>query len=729
MKKLSLLLALLIALPAAAQIGYGTAKRIQYGSSLPLTCDPTTGDVFFKNAAPSLGPYACSATNTWSPLAFSSPSTADNIYINGTQITDANFNDTNPAALSSGANCKWQFSTAIPPNDVSCYFPAASAGATGLVTNVSQTFAGDKTFTGIVTSLGFVSSSANPSLTGQVRLSRPDCIKFRNNANSADVSAICFDTNNNLTLSQLSYLSVSGTVVSSAAFTSGSNTCGIQEAYNSISGTGGVIWVPSGTCDFASAAGVVLCANNITLQGTGSTSTLLRSLNADVIKLCNTVSGGLHEIRVRDIGIAKQAGSVTGNGINIAETASAFENSHNTFERITISNMPEQGFHDGNCSWCSFRDLVMQGNSGRGMEIGTSAGGKGGSSNDSAFTNVEVSTNAFGGMLVWGRADTFHVGHWFANTGGRDLEIRGSNNTFLGGWVEDAVSFPAVLIRRSDPIIYNNKIYGMHFTNVAGNGTGPMISVGQAADAAGSVIGTEIQGATFTCNDAPSPITCVGNAFADISIDASATATLLHGNTYHAAIGTALIDNGVNTMSLNDDIAGATPTTKLFNLVGSGNPSQFNQVQSRSANPSSAGFIRMANVDTIKTRNNANGADLNTVSTDTGDVTQVGDANGVRIGTTAGDAPLKRVLSATASLDFAAVAANVCAGLTITVTGAADGDVVDLGVPNALASTVGLSFSGYVSSGNTVTVLACNSRVAASADPAAATVRAQVTKF
>lgn len=611
MKKLILTLALLlVALPAAAQIGYGTAKRIQYGATLPPNCDPATGDVYFVNSGIATGMYQCPVLNTWARLLSVSPVGQDSIFINSVAVLDANFNNASPAPAAGGANCLWQLDAVPSPNNLTCYIPAAGVGTTGVINTLTQSFAGDKTFTGTVTSPAHISSTVNPAVTGQVRLAKTDCIKIRNNANTADVS-ICLDSSDNLILPQLSTLAVLNTFVSSASYTSGSNTCGIQEAYNAIQSTGGTIWIPAGTCDFTSGSTFTICANNISVQGQGSSVTILRSSGADAVKLCNTQSGGLHEIRVRDIGIAKQPGSLSGNGINILETASAFENSHMTFERIVISNMPEQGFHDGNCSWCSFRDLVMQGNSGRGMEIGTSAGGKGGSSNDSAFTNVEVSTNSFGGMLLWGRNDVFHGGHWFANTNARDLEVRGSNNTFVGGWFEDVVSFPSVLIRRSDPVIYGNKFYGSHFTNTAGSGTGPVISVGQAGDAANSTVGTEFHDLVFTCNDAPSPLDCVGNNYADISIDTSATNTHLVGNSYHTAIGTALIDNGSNTASLCDDIAN-TCFSKLFGLTLSGGGGGLFSplVTSRSTNPASSGYLRLARTDQVCWRNNGNTADV-----------------------------------------------------------------------------------------------------------------------
>jgi hypothetical protein len=98
-----------------------------------------------------------------------------------------------------------------------------------------------------------------------------------------------------------------------------------------------------------------------------------------------------------------------------------------------------------------------------------------------------------------------------------------------------------------------------------------------------------------------------------------------------------------------------------------------------------------------------------------------------------GGTTITDVISATASLDFTALAANSCEVLTITVTGAADGDAVALGVPTALADVDGgterTTFFGWVSGADTVSVRRCNVTGSATAEPAAATVRATVTKF
>ncbi len=91
---------------------------------------------------------------------------------------------------------------------------------------------------------------------------------------------------------------------------------------------------------------------------------------------------------------------------------------------------------------------------------------------------------------------------------------------------------------------------------------------------------------------------------------------------------------------------------------------------------------------------------------------------------------ITRHLSGTASLDFTALAANTCEVLTVPVTSATDGDTVTLGIPNALADVDGGTertlFFGWVSAGGTVSVRRCNVTGTVTAEPAAATVRADV---
>lgn len=90
-----------------------------------------------------------------------------------------------------------------------------------------------------------------------------------------------------------------------------------------------------------------------------------------------------------------------------------------------------------------------------------------------------------------------------------------------------------------------------------------------------------------------------------------------------------------------------------------------------------------------------------------------------------GGAQLTNIYTATATLDFGNVATIGCADLTMTVTGAALGDVVDLGVPNA-SIVANSSYSAWVSAADTVTVRFC---ALISGDPASGVFRAEVHKW
>jgi hypothetical protein len=84
-------------------------------------------------------------------------------------------------------------------------------------------------------------------------------------------------------------------------------------------------------------------------------------------------------------------------------------------------------------------------------------------------------------------------------------------------------------------------------------------------------------------------------------------------------------------------------------------------------------------------------------------------------------------LTGSASLSWTAIAANTCVdnGTTITVTGAADGDVPSVGLVNA-SHVSHVTFEAYVSATNTVKVRACNVATAASGAISASTVKVGV---
>lgn len=92
---------------------------------------------------------------------------------------------------------------------------------------------------------------------------------------------------------------------------------------------------------------------------------------------------------------------------------------------------------------------------------------------------------------------------------------------------------------------------------------------------------------------------------------------------------------------------------------------------------------------------------------------------------------VNKILSASASLNYAQASANTCEVLTITVTGTADDSTwtVSVGVPHALANhNTTATWASWVSGADTVSVRRCVISGDGS-DPAAATVRASAVKF
>lgn len=99
--------------------------------------------------------------------------------------------------------------------------------------------------------------------------------------------------------------------------------------------------------------------------------------------------------------------------------------------------------------------------------------------------------------------------------------------------------------------------------------------------------------------------------------------------------------------------------------------------------------------------------------------------SGLTIGS--GGAAIAKILTATATLDFPNTVPESSEEMTVTVTGAADGDAVVIGVPNGSATSGG-TFFGYVSASNTVTIRFLNNEPNGGGDinPASGTFRVTV---
>lgn len=85
-------------------------------------------------------------------------------------------------------------------------------------------------------------------------------------------------------------------------------------------------------------------------------------------------------------------------------------------------------------------------------------------------------------------------------------------------------------------------------------------------------------------------------------------------------------------------------------------------------------------------------------------------------------------LTATATLDFPSTNNDSFSNLTTTVTGAVDGDVVTLGLPNASVPAANSNFMAWVSAANTVTVR-FNNNSGVAQDPDSGSFKIFVTKF
>jgi hypothetical protein len=83
--------------------------------------------------------------------------------------------------------------------------------------------------------------------------------------------------------------------------------------------------------------------------------------------------------------------------------------------------------------------------------------------------------------------------------------------------------------------------------------------------------------------------------------------------------------------------------------------------------------------------------------------------------------------SNSASLNFPSTLAGAFSDLTISVTGAATGDIVDMGVPTSSTSVTG-AFYAFVSATNTVTVRYVNTDPLSATDPASGTFKVLVIK-
>ncbi len=85
------------------------------------------------------------------------------------------------------------------------------------------------------------------------------------------------------------------------------------------------------------------------------------------------------------------------------------------------------------------------------------------------------------------------------------------------------------------------------------------------------------------------------------------------------------------------------------------------------------------------------------------------------------------ILTATSTLDFGNTAAGTATDLTVSITGAVDGDPVILGIPNGSTVANG-HFVGWVSASNTVSIRFLNNNLVTALNPASGSFKILVIK-
>lgn len=103
-------------------------------------------------------------------------------------------------------------------------------------------------------------------------------------------------------------------------------------------------------------------------------------------------------------------------------------------------------------------------------------------------------------------------------------------------------------------------------------------------------------------------------------------------------------------------------------------------------------------------------------------------SNNIVTTTTNGTLSSLNYYNGSATLNFGSTAAGTSSDLTITVTGVATSDVVQLGVDNASTLSNGL-FTAWISAANTVKVRFTNTNLITALDPASGTFKVMITHF
>jgi hypothetical protein len=147
----------------------------------PATCTANK-ELYIKTDASPAGQqvFICNGTgNGWNLVGDGGGAGGgDNITVNSAAVSDANFNDSTPAAESGYINVKWQKDVSSPAN-ISAEIPLATSSVAGAVSTTAQTLAGIKTFNNDLQISTDGSSTTTPRVGAFVNLSSGEAARFQ----------------------------------------------------------------------------------------------------------------------------------------------------------------------------------------------------------------------------------------------------------------------------------------------------------------------------------------------------------------------------------------------------------------------------------------------------------------------------------------------------------------------------------------------------------------------
>lgn len=245
----------------------------------------------------------------------------DNITVNGSAATDANFLDTTATATVAGTS--WSLNAGATPNGISLSISAASASVAGIVTSGDQTFGGNKTFNGSLTvaagqSLTLTGSGTRPSSPTKGMLyfdtTTNQLIQYNGSKWISDRSSNTYivAATNSVNKDAADYVADGDTTAAGDG-----DQVQINQALTAAASTGGSVYLMEGTYTIDASISI---PNNVTLTGSGAGTiiTIPNSFNANINMVTNIDTSTGKNIAVQNLLIdGNKASQTSGNAYGI----------------------------------------------------------------------------------------------------------------------------------------------------------------------------------------------------------------------------------------------------------------------------------------------------------------------------------------------------------------------------------------------------------------------------